>query len=235
MRPRLVSRLRCATAFAAAVAVLGGCGTSTGNGNGNGVASRAPAQIVAAAEAAATSAATVHVMGSIVHEGKPIWLNVELVADKGGKGRLAQDGHSLDVVQVDSDVYLKANEAFYDDVLGPPAARLLRGRWLKASNASGDFAPLAALTSLSSVVRITLADHGALIHAPTTTIAGRRVVGVTDGAAGGTLYVAATGVPYPVEVVQRRGRVVFDKWNKSVTLSVPEGAVNVKQVQRGRR
>jgi hypothetical protein len=231
MRPRLAFQVSCLLVSAV---LLAGCG-GAGKASDNGIGALAPEQIASEAQRAAASAATVHVIGSIVHEGKPISLNVELVSDKGGMGRLAQGAGGLEVVHVDSDVYVNGGEAFYKDIVGTRAARLLSGRWLKASDASGDLAALSALTTLDSVVALTLANHGPLTHAGMATIDGRRAVAVRDRAKAGTLYVAATGTPYPIEVAQPGSRVVFDNWNKPVELSVPEGAVNLKQVQRGRR
>ncbi len=74
-------------------ATLAGCGESPSSSNG--VASRTPAQIVVAATEAAAGAATVHVAGSIVSEGRPISINMELVAGKGGQGRITLAGLDL--------------------------------------------------------------------------------------------------------------------------------------------
>ncbi len=77
-----------------------GCGSSTPTGNG--LASKSPSEIVAAAKAAAAGAATVHVAGSVLNEGKPIALDMELVAGKGGKGHITVEGCSIDLVQVNA-------------------------------------------------------------------------------------------------------------------------------------
>ncbi len=65
----------------------------------------------------------------------------------------------------------------------------------------------------------TLAAHGTLARGPATTVEGRPALGVSDGANGGTLYVASTGTPYPLELVERgasAGTLVFDRWNQPV-------------------
>jgi hypothetical protein len=84
---------------ALAAATLAGCGGSAHAGNG--VASKTPARIVALAKSAATRAASVRVAGSIVSEGKPISLDMELLAQQGGKGQIALDGLSFRLVEVD--------------------------------------------------------------------------------------------------------------------------------------
>jgi hypothetical protein len=46
-------------------------------------------------------------------------------------------------------------------------------------------------------------------------------------ASGGTLYIAASGKPYPVSIVSPNGggagAVNFDQWDKPVPISVPKG------------
>lgn len=216
------------------VAVAGLCGCGDSAPTENGVGARTPAEIVAAAQSAAEGAATVHVKGSIVEQGKPIAMDVKLVADKGGKGVLVDDGRTVEVVNVDTDIYINADQAFYRRALGEAPARLLAGRWLKASQASGDLNALASVTSLGRLTHIALSEHAPLTGARRTVLGGKPAVAVSD-ASGGTLYVSAIGTPYPLEIEKRGGsEISFDGWDKPVTLSVPEGSVNLKRVQSGR-
>ncbi len=237
MRSRPVLRTASSLALVPAIAcavLLAGC--ASGASSANGVAAKTPAQIVAYARAAAAGAASVHVAGSIVSEGKPISLNMELVSEKGGKGRVSMHGLSFRLVGVDDAVYVNGSSAFYTRVAGAAGARVLRGKWLKGAQ-SGAMASLASLTRLRSLLGIALAEHGKLSRAPSATIDGQPAVGVSDPANGGTLYVAATGAPYPLEIVKRgtsTGRVVFDRWNQAVALAVPTNAINVNQLQTGR-
>jgi hypothetical protein len=230
MRPRLGS-LAGPALGGLLLMMFAGCGSSSPASNG--VASQTPAQIVATAESAAAGAATVHVAGSIVNAKQPISLDMELVSDKGGKGRLGLEGLGMDLIGVDRAVYLKANEAFYSRFVGPVAARALPGRWLKAPAEHGPLASLAWLTDLRKLMAGALSRHGKPSRAGVTTIDGHSVVGVTDSARGATLYVAATGTPYPIEIVEGAGgagRIVFDRWNKPVSLAPPTDAINVNQL-----
>jgi hypothetical protein len=219
-----------------AIALLAGCGSSRPSGNG--VGAKTPEQIVAAAEAAAAGAATVHVAGLIVSGNEPISLNMELVAHKGGMGRLALEGLSIELVDLNRAVYIKGNSAFYRRFIGRTAARLLPGRWLKASAESGPLSALASLTSLGKLIDGTLAGHGALTRTPATNLGGQPAVGVRDTAGGGTLYVASTGAPYPLEILRvrtvadRAGKVVFDRWNQPVELHAPPNPINIKQIHQ---
>jgi hypothetical protein len=112
---------------------------------------------------------------------------------------------------------------------------VLRGKWLKESAEGGALAALATLTDLRSLLELTLADHGALSRRVTRMVRGRRAVGVTDLAKGGTVYVATTGTPYPLEIVEPgAGRLVFDSWNQPVSLAAPASPININQLQTGR-
>jgi len=218
-----------------AAALLAGCGASASSGNG--VASKSPAQIVAAAISAGADAATVHVAGSILGAGKPISIDMDLVADKGGQGRLMLDGFGVELMSVDRSVYVKGGAAFYRRFTGRASAGLLRGKWLKGSAQHGVLAPLAALTDLRELIVSALSDHGALSRAGAARIDGRPAIGVSDRAGGGTLYVASTGAPYPLEIIHagaRAGKLVFDHWNKAVAIAAPTDAVNVDQLRSHR-
>jgi hypothetical protein len=216
------------------LALLGGCGSSSSTGNGT--ASKSAAAILAQAKAAAAGAASAHVVGAIVDQGKPLALDMQLVSGKGGKGRITLEGRSIQLIQVGRSVYINGSRAFYRHVAGAAAAQLLQGKWLKASATASNFASLASLTNLGKLIDTALASHGTLARAGRKTVNGQQAIGVTDTSRGGTLYVATTGAPYPLEVVKSGasgGRITFDRWNQAVALTAPAGAVNINQLQRG--
>ncbi len=226
-------RLPAVALAALAAAVAGGCGG--GSSSGNGVASKAPAEILAATKAAADAANSVHVSGSIVSGGTPIALDMELLRGKGGKGRLSENGLSFELIETGGTVYIKGSPAFYSH-FGGAAAQLLQGKWLKAPANSSSFGSLASLTELGKLLDSALASHGTLVKGPSTTAEGQQVVGVTEASQGATLYVATTGQPYPVEIVKSgadAGKVAFDKWNQPVSLTAPASAVDITKLQSG--
>jgi hypothetical protein len=213
-----------------------GCGGSSASSNG--VTSKSPEQILAAAKAAADGAASVHLSGSIVNEGKPISIDMELLAGKGGKGRITLEGLEIQLIRVERAIYISGSAAFYRHIAGPAAAQLLQGKWLKAPENGGNFSSLASLTELNKLIDTALAEHGTLKKGAETTIAGQKVVALEDVSNGGTLYVAAQGTPYPAEIVKKGGNgggggILFDRWNKPVTLTAPANAININQLQSG--
>jgi hypothetical protein len=223
-------------ALALLVAAPAGCGGSAGNG----IASRSPTEIVTAAKSAADAASSVHVAGSTVAGGTRITLDLSLLEDRGGRGRLAENGLSFEVIELDGTIYIKGSSAFYSHLPSPGVAQLLQGRWLKASASSGSFAGLSSLTELhkllDGVLDAALASHESLVAGGTSTVNGQAVVAVKDTTQGEVLYVASTGRPYPIEIVKsgaNGGTITFSEWNKPVPLSAPANAVDLEQLLRG--
>jgi hypothetical protein len=231
--------LTVAAALILLIAVLTGCGggssSSSSSSSSNGVADKSPADILAATKVASDAARTVHVSGSIVSSGSPITLDMSLIAGKGGHGQLSESGLAFELIQVGKTVYIKGSPAFYKKIGGTAAAQLLQGKWLKAPASNSDFASLSQLTDLRQLVDQTISTHGSsLTKAGTSTVAGQKVVGITDKTEGGTLYIAATGQPYPVQIVKTGsggGKITFDRWNSSVTVAAPANAIDVAQLQ----
>lgn len=212
------------------IVVLAGCGSSS---SGNGVASKTPTEIVVRAKAAADAASSVYISGTIVSKGIPVSLEMELLAGKGGRGRVAQNGRSFELVQVGGIVYINGSAAFYRHIGGSAAVQILRGRWLKAPAGTPELAPIVALTDLDRLIDSALASGGPLTSGGVTTVHGQKAVAIEDASQGGTVYIAATGRPYPLEVVKdggRGGTVVFDRWNEPVKLVAPANALDITKL-----
>src|SRR5262249_20923147 len=113
-------------------------------------------------------------------------------------------------------------------------AQLVAGRWLKTPT-TGSFASLAKFADRKALFDALLSPTGTLVRGRVTTLRGRRVVPVTDEADGGTLYVAATGPPYPVELVNRakHATLVFDGIDAPVHLTAPKGAIDLRSLEGG--
>lgn len=60
------------------------------------------------------------------------------------------------------------------------------------------------------------------------------MVAIRDTTQGGTLYVAASGTPFPVAVVKSKGSsaggISFDQWNQPVKLTAPKGALDFSKL-----
>jgi hypothetical protein len=92
----------------------------------------------------------------------------------------------------------------------------------------------ASLTNMRKLLDTTLSNHAAVSKGATTTLAGQQAIPVTDTTKGGTLYVATSGKPYPLEITKsgaESGKITFDRWGASVPLATPANAVDITQLQ----
>jgi len=214
---------------------LGGCGSSASAGNG--VAGKPAGAIFATARSAAERAATVHVAGSILGAGKPIAINMELVAHRGGQGRLTRGDLEIELVGLNGAVYATGNAAFYERYLGAGAAHALKGTWLRQAGTRGPLRSLAPLTGLPQLIDLALGGHGALSRAGSTRIDGRSAVALEDPGEGGTLYVATTGIPYPLAITRagpHASEIVFDRWDQPATITPPTRVADVDELESAR-
>lgn len=213
---------------AACVLLLCSCGSQSSS---NGIASDSPARALARVEAAAAEAATVRVAGYLQGPARPLTIDMELFRGEGGSGTLQVGDLQTKLRQVDGWIYVKPNPPLLRELVGPRAARSLAGRWLKAPAGHGPLAPLASLTELRSVLLGTLSSHHMLRTVGVRSVAGRPAVLLRDLSNGATLYVAATGSPYPLAIVRPGGgTLTFERWNQEVVLEAPANPLNVKAV-----
>jgi hypothetical protein len=224
------SRLLCAAVALLPLAALAGCGATASNG----VASKAPNEILAAAQSAASGAKAVHLAGSVAARGTPLSVDLDLVAGKGAEGQIAEHGLPFQLVALEDALYIYGSTAFYRHFGGNAAVQLFQGRWLKAP-ASGEFASLATLTHMRTLFGALLGGRGKLEPAGAAVIGGQKAVGVTDASDRATLYVATTGKPYPVALIQGGaggGRLLFARWDEPVSIAAPPNAINIAALER---
>ncbi|HJU36372.1 MAG TPA: hypothetical protein VJ716_03015 [Gaiellaceae bacterium] len=214
-------------------ALLAGCGSHSKAAKPNNEASKPADRVFADARRAATHASSAHVSGSLVANGTPFTLDLSTVRGKGAKGSVSISGLQFDLVKIGDTAYIKGSDAFYKHFAGATVAQLLHGRWVKASATSPRFRSFAALASMAGLFAKISSSHGKLVNDGKKTFQGQPAVVLRDTSDNSRLYVAATGTPYPLALAggdkQQSGRITFDDWNKSVSLSAPEGAIPISQ------
>lgn len=231
---RLATTMRVsALALVLTMALLAGCGGSKKTAQPNGEASKPADQVFADAKSAATNANSVHVAGRAVWNATPVTLDVAAVRGKGAKGSASVNGLPFDLVQIGDTAYIKGSDAFYKHFAGPAIAQLIHGKWLKTSTTSPRFRSFAAPTSVAGIFAKFRSSHGNYVNDGKKTYQGQQVVVIRNSSDKSTLYVAATGKPYPVAIVGGKkgqsGTITFDDWNKSVSLSAPSDAIDISQ------
>jgi hypothetical protein len=210
-----------------ALFALAGCG----GGSSNGEEKKTAAQIVADARQAALAASSVHVTGAGTDSGRPLKLDLTIGHDS-AKGHLEESGASFDVIRVGNTVYVRGDEAFLKKFGGTAAATLFHNRWLKGSISDPQLGALAPLTDLKQFFEGVLGQHGVIKKTGATTRNGAKVVEIRDTTQGGSLFVAATGEPFPLALAGggQQGDIEFADWNAEAEIAAPENAVDLSQL-----
>jgi hypothetical protein len=223
-----------ALALVLAAALLAGCGGHGKAAKPNGEASKPAAQVLADANAAATSASSAHVTGNLQSSGTPITLDLSMARNKGATGSMTTNGLKFDLVRIGNTVYIRGSDAFYKHFAGAGVAQLVHGKWLKASATQGRLGPLASLTSIGALFAEIGSHHGKLVNDGKTSYKGTDVVVIRDTSDNSKLYVSATGKPYPVAIAGgqkgQSGSIMFGDWNKPVSLSAPKDALDISKL-----
>jgi hypothetical protein len=195
-----------------------------------------PAQWIARSIAAAKSAKTVRVVATgIPSGGSTIGFDFRLVAGKGGAGTMTLGKQRIDLVRIGRFAYFRAGASFWQQYAGQAGAQLFAGRWVKMPASTSGFASFVELTDISQFFTGILSSHGKLELGGTKTINGVRALGLVDkSSGGGTLWIAAKGTPYPVELAPASGPglVAFESWNKPATVSAPHNAIDFSKLKK---
>jgi hypothetical protein len=228
-RPLRVAALAAVTAVSAFA--LTACGGSGGPSTIQGTAkqpesSRSAGQILSDVRAAVAKATSVHVLGH-VDGASAIGLNLRLDST-GGSGTISTPTFVIRITRVGKAAYYMGSKtdgsAFYTHFTTAAGAHMLHGRWLKVPTADTRFTAFSSLTDMQELLTTMLKPKGTVVKAGTRTLHGVPAIGLRDSAGDGTLYVAATGAPYPLELVQsgaHSGVIVFEQWNRPLTLTAP--------------
>ncbi|MGP0100936.1 MAG: hypothetical protein ACLPUT_04845 [Solirubrobacteraceae bacterium] len=226
--------------LAPAAAFTGCGGSSSGTGASSssaGIASQSAAEIFAASQAAAKRATSVHVLGTISQGGLSLTTDLQLASD-GGRAKLSLLGLRYEVIRIGNTLYVKGDATLDRRLERRTGLRLPRGRWLEGPADTGSLDRLAGLTELGSRLDLLLASAGPLTKGAVATIDGQASVELKQTAKlfTGSLYIATTGEPYPIEIVkhgQETGKIAFSGWNEPIALSAPANAIELSKLKRG--
>jgi hypothetical protein len=218
-----------------ALGSLSGCGGSSDNGLGG----KSGSEVLAAAKQAAAQAESVHVLANSSIEGTSSVVDLHL-STQGGWGKVSLLGSVFEVVYLNGEIYLKGNQLFYHrlEAIRGISIKLLPGTWLKGSAEKGPLAQFTAFVDLPGELTRILSSSGSLSAPTATSFQGKRALAVEEAAKlyKGTLYVSATGKPYPLALVKTKGkgkhereggRTSFSQWDRPVRIAAPSPWVDV--------
>jgi len=219
-------------AFVVGVAVAPSSTTGSGSNQASGEAAKPAKQVVADAVQAAEGASSFHLSGKARLSSKPVRLDFSFVRGKIAAGSVRSGGLKFDVVVIGDTAYLRGNSAYWKQA-GLPSreAQLLSDTWLKGSANNQAFKSFTHQYNARTFLN-RLNHAGALASQGATTYKGRSVVAIHDPA-GETLYVMASGTPYPVAVVSGGDTLTFDRWNQPVRPTAPKGALDIGHLRSG--
>jgi len=215
--------------FAAAVA-LALLAEPAGAVKANSEAKRAPAVVVADAIVALARSHSVKLTGSLDGAAGRLGIDIVMSNGHGGGGRLTQRG-TLDFVVAPPELFLRADAAYWMASGADQAtAANLAGKWLKTSTTNQRFTNLVQLADVVYWAKQIDLQSAPITKQRTTRYHGKKVVPIHDPTPGSetTLYVAATGTPYPVAVVvdsDTAHGLEFARFGTAKRPAPPKGAV----------
>lgn len=216
------------TSGSGAPAAAGSASTSASpSAAGGDVASLEPTEILTRAKAAFKKTESVRLTGGGSTGGETFTIDMTYGADK-AIGSVSNGGQKIELRRVGKIVYLKADKAFWTQTAGAAAAELLSGKYLKAPLTDQRVAQLASFTDKDSFVDQVLDPDGTVTKGGTKDVRGTPAIGLVnkDTTGGGTLYVATSGEPLPLQLTPEgsgsdTGSLDFLDYGKSVTVAVP--------------
>ena len=245
-KPAFFRRTGSAIALAAVAAVaVSACGSSSsssssssgsGGSKSNGISSKSANQILSSAVSAADSAKSLHVAGAVKNGGESIGLDLSIVSGKGASGTISEGSAGFKLVQVGGNYYIQPSPAFLLKFTHSQAGvQLFKGKWLRATSSDSGFQSFGQLTSIDGLMGSLTKSHGTLSKGSTSTLDGQPVIAV-NSSKGGTVYVATTGKPYPLQLSKhtggQTGKVTFSQYNTSFPISPPSSSISITQLQK---
>ncbi|MEU7555125.1 hypothetical protein AB0B01_22760 [Streptomyces sp. NPDC044571] len=204
----------------AGLAVTGtGCGADPDEGT-NGVGKLSADQIEDKAKAAAGSADSVHLSGTLVSGGKSFTLDMRLGKD-GGSGEVKSQEDTFQLLRVGDQLYLKASAAFWGK---SDSAGKLGDKYVKVPQSDPTYKQFRGFTDMHVLLDGLLGLDGKLAKGDYTKVGPTRAVQVTaDQGKGGKLSVSLQGTPYPLRMERAggAGRVDLTDWGKAFPLDPP--------------
>ncbi|GAA2591812.1 MULTISPECIES: hypothetical protein [Streptomyces] len=203
---------------------LTGCGGEDPDAGTNGVGKLPADKIQAKAGAAAETAGTVRLHGTVDAGGNRYTLDMRLKAD-GGTGSVAAEGTTFGLLRVGDQLFLKADAGFWSHDGGDAkAADKLAGKYVKVPKSDPVYKKFSGFTDKDVLLGGLLTLHGTVKTDGRHEQAGVRTIRVTgDDGAGGSLDVSLEGTPYPLRLVRAgsAGTLTFSDWNKDFALEQP--------------
>jgi hypothetical protein len=189
----------------------------------NGVASMSGEDALGTAYYALQHAPSVRLKASFNGDGNPWTLELRY-RGAASDGTYVVDGMTVHIRKIGRSVYRKASQEYWRSRLGPAAAQLPPGKWIKVPVTEKSLKDLADLLQQDKMADAFMGLPGTLSTGVFKTVNGVEAVPViSDGPDRETAYVAIVGEPYPVRIETGTGvgSVDFLDYGRPVTITAP--------------
>ncbi len=261
MEPTMTRRIAAgavALSLLAGGGVLAGCGSSSDSASGgattaaattattaapNGIEGKTATEILDASLAAANKATSVTAKGAITQGGQEITLDLQ-VGQEAAQGSISAEGAEIEIKVLAGKTYFKLSGESFAKIAGqddsPEVAEaisaLLGDKWLVAPDeeSAGQLGSLGQFGQKDELLKGILTPDGNATVKGTGEVNGQPVVLLesTDGT--GTLAIATTGEPYPLQIKGSEGadggQIDFTDWNAPVNVTAPTDVLDIGQL-----
>ncbi|KUJ66958.1 hypothetical protein ACZ90_31545 [Streptomyces albus subsp. albus] len=172
--------------------------------------------------------------------GQPMKLDLALDSAGNCRGSMTSGtAGSFELVKMGEKVWMKPDDAFWKTQLGPQkgaeGAKLFSGKWLHGSTSDPQLKDMAEMCNLKAMQAKAAADtdNNHFTKGTPVTQGGQQVIplnGKTEKGAPLTLYVAITGKPYPVKIVESgkdASTTELSDYDKPVSTDTPSDAESI--------
>lgn len=198
-------------------------------------------EILTRAKAAFTKAESVRLAGGGDTGGQKFTIDMRYATAGNAIGSVSNGGQKIELRRIGQTVYLKADKAFWSQTAGAAAAELLGGKYLKAPLTDPKVAQLATFTDKNAFISEVLDPEGSVTKGEVKDVRGTPAIGLIDKSkdSGGTLYVATTGEPLPLQLSPAAGggdsgQLDFLDYGKGVEVPVPPAAETIDVTKLGK-
>jgi hypothetical protein len=223
----------------AAAAETGGASTAAPNG----IETKSAQEILDASLAAANKASSVTAKGAITQSGQEFKLDLQ-VGQEAAQGSITAQGVSVDIKVLAGKTYFKLSGDAFAKIAGqgdsPEVAEaisaLLGDKWLVAPDeaSAGQLGSLGQFGQKDELLKGILTPEGNATVKGTGEVNGQPVVLLESSDGTGTLAIATTGEPYPLQIKGGEGadggQIDFTDWNAPVNVTAPTDVVDIGQL-----
>jgi hypothetical protein len=190
------------------------------------------AALLRAAAAALRATSTAHVTGAIGGGSSPLRVDLSVTANGDAQGTLVIAGVPVELIRTGGRTFIQSRQLI-DNLFGGTVASYVGDRWLALDAqrlGAGTARALDQATSLDGIASLVESSASLAQAGVPTTMGGQRVIEVVAGVT--IVDVAATGVPYPLQVTAGEGTALrLSQFGASVVVVAPsQGVVNLDRL-----